>query len=331
LSGKLERESMEAQVRVSRPALNPAESLTTVSAALGEFIIYMRDERQSSPLTLDSYERDLLQFINGLVVGDREPMLAEVTSEDIRRHMRMLIDRGLSKASVRRPMYALSSFFGWAYRWELVRSNPTGRVTVPRRERVREVRALSKRERVILIAAADRLGAESCRPLDKQAPLLVRVLYKTGIRRKELLELALADVDLERREIFVRHGKGDKSRTVPIEDKDLLARLAALRDARARATPDYQTTPVFTSTRGGRLSETSYYKIFRRVLAVAELGGARITPHALRHTFGSVLCNRGVPVPEVKDLLGHEDIASTMIYVHTTPAGLRAAVRRLDE
>jgi site-specific recombinase XerD len=67
------------------------------------------------------------------------------------------------------------------------------------------------------------------------------------------------------------------------------------------------------------------------VLKHADLAGKGITPHALRHTFGSMLCAKGVPVPYVKDLLGHEDIGSTMIYVHTTPAALRQAVRSLGE
>lgn len=315
----------------SQKICKSAESGTTVPEALNGFILYMRDEKQASPYTLDSYERDLLRFTNGLDDEDSEPLLASVTAEEIRDHMRTLIDRGLSKATVRRAMYALSSFFGWALRWELIESNPTGRVTVPRRKRTREARALSKRERAIVIAAADRLGKESRRQLDHQAPLLVRMLLQTGFRRGELLRLYWRDVDLERREVFVRHGKGDKSRTVPLEDKDLIVRLTQLRDQRASSLPDYETSAVFVGTCGQPLPETTFYKIFRRVLAVAGLDSCGITPHSLRHTFGSVLCNRGVPVPHVMDLLGHADIGSTMIYVHSTPAALRAAVRKLRE
>jgi len=307
------------------------EPRATLSAALGEFILYMRDERQASPHTLIAYERDLLRFAAGLHDGRRAPELDSVTAEDVRAHMRALFDRGLAKSTVRRAMYVVSSFFGWAYRWELIGSNPAARVTVPRRSRVHEVHALSARERALMIAAADRLARESRRRLDKQAPLMVRLFLKTGIRRGELLGLRWQDVGLERRELFVRYGKGDKSRTVPIESKELLAHLAQAREARARTAADYQTSPVIVGMQGKHLPETTFYRIFRRVLAVAELEGLRITPHVLRHTFGSVLCARGVPVPYVKDLLGHEDIASTMIYVHTTPSGLRAAVRRLDE
>ena len=88
----------------------------------------------------------------------------------------------------------------------------------------------------------------------------------------------------------------------------------------------------FCSTRGVvGFRIRSFYRIFQRALAMAELGGRGITPHSLRHTFGSVLCNRGVPVPHVMDLLGHADIGSTMIYVHSTPAALREAVKKLSE
>jgi integrase/recombinase XerC len=309
----------------------PAESQATLSAALGEFILYMRDEKQASPHTLIAYERDLLRFAAGLHVGDNEPALGNVTPDDVRGHMRTLLDRGLAKGSVRRAMYVVSSFLGWAYRWELIPSNPAARVTVPRRSRVHEVRALSTRERAILIAAADRLARESQRRLDQQAPLMVCLFLKTGIRRGELLRLCWRDIDLGLRELFVRHGKGDKSRTVPIEDKDLLEQLSQARAKRSREVVDYETSPVIVGMRGSCLPETTFYRIFGRVLAVAELDGLRITPHVLRHTFGSVLCARGVPVPYVMDLLGHEDIASTMIYVHTTPAGLREAVKKLRE
>jgi len=309
----------------------PAQPSVTVSAALGDFILYMRDEKQASPYTLDAYERDLLRFANTLDDHDAEPQLGDVTPEQIRDHMRMLFDRGLSKATVRRAMYSLNSFFGWAYRWELIRSNPTARVTVPRRERNHEARALSMRERAIMIAAADRLARQSRRRMDWYAPLLVRLILKTGLRRGEVRRLCCRDVDLARRELLVRRGKGGKSRIVPMEDKDLLERLAQLREDRASAVPEPDASPVFMGTCGTPLSETTFYKVFHRVLALAELASANITPHALRHTFGTVLCDRGVPVPYVKDLLGHEDIGSTMIYVHTTPQGLRSAVKKLAE
>ena len=88
---------------------------------------------------------------------------------------------------------------------------------------------------------------------------------------------------------------------------------------------------MFVSTRGIRLSRTSFYRLFHRVLAAGGAAGRGITPHALRHTFGTMLCAKGVPVPYVKELLGHEDIGSTMIYVHSTPIALRHAVRKLTE
>ena len=301
---------------------------------LTDFIRYQRDERQASPFTLDAYERDLLHFATAREKAGEDLDLAAITADDVRGHMHAMIDRHLAKATVRRAMYALGSFFGWAVRWELVPSNPVLRVIVPRRERVREVRALTKRERVLLITAADRLAAKSRRLLNRQAPLFVRLMLKTGLRRSEVIALTWRDVDVDGRELLVRHGKGDKSRRVPIEDKDLLTRLRQVRAAREIDAPGNEAalmTPVFVNTRGLMITRTSFYRLFHRVLKQAELAGKGITPHALRHTFGSMLCAKGVPVPYVKDLLGHEDIGSTMVYVHSTPASLRAAVRILTE
>jgi len=277
-----------------------------------------------------------LAFVGAREAASKDLELASVTPEDVRAHMRAMIDRHLAKATVRRALYALGSFFSWAVRWGLVATNPVARVVMPRRERVREIRALSKRERAMLIAAADRLAQSSRRKLDAQAPTLVRLMLKTGLRRGEVIALAWRDVDLdlERGELLVRYGKGRKSRRVPIEDVDLKERLSRVRTATgiaAAANEDALARPVFVGTGGKRLSRTSFYRLFHRVLAAADLSGTGITPHALRHTFGSLLCARAVPVPYVKDLLGHEDIGSTMIYVHSTPTALREAVRKLTE
>jgi site-specific recombinase XerD len=318
----------------SQVVVTPRKHCISIFEALQGFIRYQRDERQASPFTLDAYERDLLQFATAREAAGVDLGLDSVTADNVRGHMHAMIDRHLAKATVRRAMYALGSFFGWAVRWDLVPSNPVLRVTVPRRERVREVRALTKRERAVLIAAADRLATRSRRVLNRQAPLFIRLMLKTGLRRSEVIALMWRDVDVDGRGLLVRHGKRDKSRRVPIEDKDLLTRLRTARVEREIDAPGNDaalTTPVFVSTRGMKLARTSFYRLFHRVLAHAELAGRGITPHALRHTFGSMLCAKGVPVPYVKDLLGHEDIGSTMVYVHSTPRALRGAVRQLDE
>jgi len=318
----------------SQPSVTNRKHSTSFFAALADFILYMKHERQASPHTLKAYERDLLRF-----GAEREALklnldMEGITSEEIRAHMYGLFDQKLSRATVRRDIYALGSFFNWAVRWDVVRSNPVARITVPRRSRTREVRALNKRERAMLIAGADKLAANSRRVSAKQAPLVVRLLLKTGLRRAELLALTWNDLDVDRGELIVRHGKGDKSRRVPIEDKDLLGRLAAVRRARDIDKPGNNAAlvaPIFVGTLSNKLSECSFYKLFHRILKLGDLLDRGITPHTLRHTFGTMLCAAGVPVPHVKDLLGHEDIGSTMIYVHSTPRELRLAVRKLTE
>jgi integrase/recombinase XerC len=318
----------------SQRRATPREHEVSILEALKDFVRYLKDERQASPYTLDAYERDLLCFATAREAADKELALTSVTPEEVRTYMHAMIDRHLAKATVRRAMYALGSFFGWAVRWGLVPMNPVAQVNVPRRERSREVRALSGRERAIFIAAADQLAKNSGGLLNQQAPTLVRLMLKTGLRRSEVIDLTWRDVDFDRREILIRHGKGDKSRRVPIEDRDLLARLRSMYADRGIGSSVHEAAaivPVFVGTTGRQIAWSSFYRLFRRVLAKAELAGRGITPHTMRHTFGSMLCAKGVSVPYVKDLLGHEDIGSTMVYVHSTPTALREAVKRLGD
>lgn len=312
-------------------SLSPRKVDVSIFAGLQQFLRYLKEEKQASVYTLEAYERDLLRFAALREARGQSMVLTDVTSEELRSHMHSLIDRHLAKATVRRAMYALGSFFGWAQRWDLVPSNPVARITVPRRERVREIRALSKRERAILVAAADQVAASSSRHLNQQAPLLVRLMLKEGLRRSEALGLIWRDIELEKRELFVRYGKGGKSRCLPIEDEQLLDLLRRTRDARLMDGEPGMDMPVVSNNRGRFLTHGSFYRLFHRVLERAKLAGCGITPHALRHTFGSVLCARGVPVPYIKDLLGHADIGSTMVYMHSTPAALRQAVRKFRE
>jgi len=281
---------MERHVPDSGSGSNAASK--TVLEAMQQFIRYMKDEKQAAVLTLDAYERDLFKFAN--VVGNNTPVV-EITAEHVRNHMYALIDRKLSQATVRRALYALGSFFSWAVKWEVVSRNPVAKVTIPKRERIRQVRALSKRERSMLIAAADELAKIARCKLDQHAPTMIRLMLKTGLRRSEVVSLAWDDVNFEAHEITVRRGKGNKLRRVPIEDKELLELLRGLQQNNATKTKP--STFVFPNTRGAKLSYSVFYKIFGRVMNMASLKDSGITPHSLRHTFGSVLCQRGVPVP----------------------------------
>lgn len=252
--------------------------LVSMESALTDFIRFMRHERQAAKLTLEAYERDLLRSIEALEQQAHDLVLAHVTPEDVRAHMHRLIERKLAKPTVRRALYAVGSFFGWAVRWGLVPTNPVDRITIPRRERLRDVRALTKRERGIVTAAADRLAKKSRRVLDAQAPLLVRLMLKTGLRRSEVVALTWRDIDLENGEILVRRGKGGKSHRVPIEDRDVIGRLKEVCQKRQVNLRANELPHVFLNTRGGKLAYSTFYKVFHRVWGIKEVSPARFSP-----------------------------------------------------
>lgn len=149
--------------------------------------------------------------------------------------------------------------------------------------------------------------------------IITTFLY-TGLRSNELRLLDVEDIDLEAMTVFVRFGKRSKQRIVPMH-----AEAAAVLDTHLAGR---KTGPVFESNRGKRIS---YDRLHSLVVEVGQRAGLRkeLHPHALRHSFAVALLDAGVDIETIRDLLGHEDIRTTIIYLHCSTARRRAAVDRI--
>lgn len=154
--------------------------------------------------------------------------------------------------------------------------------------------------------------------------MIATFLY-TGLRAEELLTLELIDVDLESGVLLVRAGKGGKDRYVPLHPK---LRYILRRYLQERSRLGRNTLRLFVSaTRDRGLS----YKALTRVCRVlSQATGVKFTPHALRHTFGSVAVEQQMGLAQLKEILGHQDISSTMIYVKMSPGALKDSMSRVE-
>ncbi len=301
--------------------------------AFAEFKRYLKEEKIASPLTVKSYEIDCLKFHRFLRTQSHSMEIQSIRPEDIRSYLHSLVEaERFSNATVRRALYSLRSFFSWALKWELIKTNPFHKITIPKKTIEGRVRFLSADEREKIIIAAKELSAAATAsvanktsPLNCHGYLIVRLMLSTGVRKSELLSLNWDDVEFAKREITIKRGKGGKLRIIPLEDEELLNILQDRRKKDKAAKKD----PVFRTSKGTRLSKTQFHKLIKRICENADLQD--VSAHTLRHTFATVLCDRGVNLPTVKTLLGHSDIQSTMIYVHSTQEALREAVKKLKD
>lgn len=182
---------------------------------------------------------------------------------------------------------------------------------------------LNSPELRLLIEAIDRLSPRGVVAGVERNTALVVMLAYSGLRVAELISLDRDDVDVEAGTIHVRHGKGDRERYVPLH---ALAAKALTRYLTSRFDQD---AALFVSRKHRRLSTSQVRRVVQEVAGEAGIH-KRVTPHKLRHTFATMLLEKGVNIRVVQELLGHASITSTQIYTHVTQEGKRGAVDLLD-
>jgi len=278
--------------------------------AVDRFLAYLRDQRRASRETLRAYENDLAQFGVFLTeehTGGTAPGPEKIDALAIRGFVAGLHRRGLGKSSIARKLSAVRSFLKHAVREGRIESSPASGIPTPRVPR-KLPRNLTVDEMFTLLDGIR--GADLAALRDRA---ILEFLYATGLRVGELVSLDLEDVDLHGGMVRVL-GKGSKERMVPFGRKAQVALGAWLAAARPLR-QDIDASPVFLNLRGGRLSDRSVRRILdRRIREVAIR--AKVSPHALRHSFATHLLGAGADLRAIQDLLGHASLSTTQRYTH---------------
>jgi|HigsolmetaAR203D_1030402.scaffolds.fasta_scaffold15214_2 tyrosine recombinase XerC/tyrosine recombinase XerD len=276
---------------------------------LQSYMQYLAAERGLSRNTLESYERDLTQFVAFLKERQvNDPRM--VAKPHLTDYLMRLKQQGKSPATVARATVAIRSFFQFLYREKEIDADPSQLLGVPKRER-RLPKAMTMEEVERLLDIPDDATPQAAR--DKA---MLELLYATGMRVSELLSLDLSDLQLNMG--FVRcFGKGSKERIVPVGKTAIRCLEAYLNGRRAELLNGNSASAVFVNRRGQRLTRQGFWKIVKRR---AEEAGIRkvITPHTLRHSFATHLLENGADLRAVQVMLGHADIGTTQIYTHVT-------------
>ena len=273
------------------------------------FLDYLLYERNYSLETIKSYREDMLQFEAFLAKeSGKERSLAEVDAKDIRAWVVDLMDQGRASTTVNRKLSTLHSFYKFLLKRNICQVNPSRKVTGPKNKKKLPV--------FVKEAEMDRLldnvdfgeGFEACR--DR---VLIETLYLTGIRLAELIGLKDEDVDFASSQLKVT-GKRNKQRLVPFgeELKKDLQEYVKLRDE----TVIGGAKAFFVRKSGEQLYRSIVDSIVKRNLSkVATV--QKKSPHVLRHTFATQMLNHDAQLGSIKELLGHESLATTEVYTGT--------------
>lgn len=281
-----------------------------------EFLDYMLSEKNASDLTIDSYARDYNVLIGFLEIKRMSKSLDMLTTQNLRNYVSYMKNtKRYSSTTINRKINSLRSFAKFLIINDYMEINFMDKITAPKKEK-KLPKVMNKNELEKFLSVI----MENSKGNGLRDRAIFNLYASTGIRRQELINLNIANIDLGDNTLPVIIGKGGKDRVVPIFDpatvylwKYLVTRLPV---------KDNQ-EPLFKSSYGNRMSVTAIQQLFRRYMKIAGFDTKGYTIHTLRHTYATLILKNGGNLMEIKDLLGHADLNSTSIYLHTTVEQLR--------
>lgn len=275
---------------------------------IDKFIDYLKVVKKDSNYTLDNYRRDLLEFYQ--VFNN----YLNIDKKDVSKYLEYLYSRGLSRNSISRKLSAIRSFYNYLVNEEVISVNYFKEISNPKR-RDSLPKYVKDNDLEVMFNSFDMNNI-----LDQRNRLILEVLYSTGIRVGELVNIKINDINGYDNTIKIL-GKGSKERIVMYGSfcEDILN--IYLNDGRSKLdknNSDY----LFLNRFGNRLSDRYVREVIDNVVRKCEVD-YRVSPHTLRHTFATDMLNAGADLVSVKDLLGHSSLNTTSIYTHVSNEQIR--------
>lgn len=287
-----------------------------IDKILGRYGSYLTVERGYSDNTRDAYVTDVSKLLNALAAADIDPTKATV--DDLRTFMGDLHDLGIMPRSCARILSGIKNFYRYLRLEGIMETDPTELLESPSvGSRLPSV--LSLEEIDALIAAMEDT------PTGRRNRAIVETMYGCGLRVSELCALQISHIDFRNAVMLIR-GKGSKERLVPVNEV-ALTRIKNYVDTDRNDVPivSADADTVFLNSRGRHLSRVMIFYILRDA---AERAGIRtpLSPHTLRHSFATHLLEGGANLRSIQQMLGHESIATTQIYLHIENSRLRQEI-----
>lgn len=282
---------------------------------LSDFIHFMTVERGLSENTIVSYKRDLQNYLSFLMTHEQLSDISDVTRLHIIHYLKQLKEEGKSSKTSVRHLSSIRSFHQFLLREKVTTDDPSWNIETQKTERtLPKVLSLGEVEKLL-----DTPNQHT--PFDYRDKAMLELLYATGIRVSEMLDLTLADVHLTMG--FIRcFGKGRKERIVPIGEAAASAIEEYIEKGRSKLLKKQPSDALFLNHHGKKMSRQGFWKNLKKRAIEAGIQ-KELTPHTLRHSFATHLLENGADLRAVQEMLGHADISTTQIYTHVTKTRLK--------
>ena len=298
-----------------------AKTRNTIAESAKRFLISLKEQLNYSENTIQAYAVDLAQFNDFLSEyhSDSNVSVEKIDKLSIRHFFGKLDEEGISRKSIARKLAALRSLFKYLIRTGVIEHNPAKNFSFPKMEK-RLPTPLSVEEALKLVTApkADTFAGA-------RDSALLELLYGTGARLSEIVSLNIRNLNWESGTVRL-FGKGSKERIVPLGGPGWKA-LEVYEGFRNSKSKEGDEIALFLNKYGKRLSGRGIQRIVKKYMSMTVESKGK-NPHILRHTFATHLLERGADLNAVKELLGHEDLATTQIYTHVEAEGLKKAYKQ---
>ena len=280
---------------------------------LRSFLNYLLVDKGLSNNTVKAYEADISSFFQWL---DNEDLKYKNLKEDhINQYISFLFHRKMRSSSVNRKISSIKSFYIFLVKRNFVKNSPLNDLVTPKQEKYLP-ESMSEAEVDKLLNSPD-----VSNKIENRDKAMIEMLYATGMRISELVNLKITDVDMKRCVVKV-FGKGSKERLVPFGETALDSLKSYLNEREQSSSKE-----IFLSNRGKKMTRVAFWQRVKIYLIRENLKNS-ISPHTLRHAFATHLLNRGADLRSVQLLLGHSDLSTTQIYTHIAKQRLSDVLKK---
>jgi len=275
-----------------------------MEALVQKFVNFLEKDKRLSLNTLQSYRRDIEQYMAYLKIMNLKN-ISSTNKTTVIAYLLYLQKKGRATSTISRNLASIRSFYQYISKNKIIDQDPTSELESPKVEK-KLPQILSTQEVELLLDQPKCVDLKGYR--DKA---MLELLYATGIRVSELISLDVSDINLDMG--FIRCNKGSRERMIPIGSIAIAALQEYLNKARNLLIQNNDERALFVNINGGRLTRQGFWKIIKQYKNQAKIS-KDITPHTLRHSFAAHLLENGADLRSIQEMLGHSDISSTQIY-----------------